>query len=64
MLYHTEHQYRYSGYHQYRDLLWLCVLCAAEAKDTEHAMLPVFILDIQMHLTIAVTTPIYFDTRV
>lgn len=43
MLYHTEHQYRYSGYHQCRDLLSLCVFCAAEAKDMEHAMLPVFI---------------------
>jgi len=38
----------------------LCVLCAAEVKLVEHAMLPAFIYtfsDIQMNLTVAVTTP-------
>lgn len=64
MLYHTEHQYRYSGYQQCRELLWFCVcyvLQKSKMRNTPCSWCSyTHFSDIHLHLTIAVTTPFIF----
>jgi len=50
-----------------RTVMVLCVLCAVEFKDAEHAMLPVFIYTIFRYSDASnycCNYNIYFDTRI
>ena len=62
MSYHTEHQYRCSGYHQCGELSWFCVCYMLQKSKMRNMPCSqcsyAHFSDIQMHLTVDVTTPL------